>query len=116
MAVPSNAQTQIDWFSAQNDTNVTSDEVSLMDGGFHVELGVFSTGFIPTQESMSQRAQNWHPAQRTKYQADIKRYTDSLIIPDNTAPLTVNEPAYVWGFRGDPSQGKWILFRANSRA
>jgi hypothetical protein len=50
----SHAQTQIDWFSAQNARNVTSDGVTLMDGGFLFELGVFATGFTPTSANIAE--------------------------------------------------------------
>ncbi|MEP2774557.1 MAG: hypothetical protein ABJQ29_16090 [Luteolibacter sp.] len=110
----SHGQTQIDWNSTQNALHVQSDGTTLMDKDFRFELGVFSTGFTPTQENIGQWVANWNPAQRTSYKTDLKRYTSSYMVTSNTAPFTAGKAAYVWGFKGDPSQGEWILFRAAS--
>lgn len=110
----SQGQHQIEWISAPNATNVTGNGTTPMDGGFRFELGVFSPGFTPTQGNIGQWVANWNPAQRTVYRAAERRYAGLLIVNDNTAPFTAGTPAYVWGFKGDPTQGEWILFRAAS--
>ncbi|MEO0016982.1 MAG: hypothetical protein RLZZ522_265, partial [Verrucomicrobiota bacterium] len=111
--LPLRAQTQIDWFSSQGATNLTSDGVSAMDGGFRFELGVFATGFTPSANNRDLWQQNWRKARRTVYKSPIKRYSDSFTAT-NDADFTAGKAAYVWGFRGDPAQGEWILFRASS--
>lgn len=114
LLVPVSAQTQIDWFSSQNATNQTSGGVSMMDGDFRFELGVFNSGFVPTSANIADWVEHWNPAQRTKYNAGLKRYTSSFVVPENVAPFTVGNKAYVWGFRGDPTSGEWVLFSASS--
>ena len=106
------ADTTIFWNSPQGAANVTSNGTLTMDGGFRFELGVFNSGFVPTLGNISQWSGNWNPAQRTAYQAGIKRYSDSFVATGNAVPFTAGRPAYVWGFKGDPVAGEWILFRA----
>jgi hypothetical protein len=103
------------WFSPANAVNLTSaDPPTPMDGGFRFELGVFEGLFTPTPQNKDQWAQHWRPAARTAYDAGAKAFNDAYDVEDNTAPFTVGKPAYVWGFRGDPASGEWILFRASS--
>jgi hypothetical protein len=106
------ADTTIFWNSPQGAANVTSNGITPMDASFRFELGVFNPGFVPASGNISQWAENWNPAQRTAYQADIKRYTDIFIATGNASPFTAGSPMYVWGFKGDPLAGEWILFRA----
>ena len=88
------ADTTIFWNSPQGAANVTSNGISAMDGGFRFELGVFSSGLVPAPGNISQWAENWNPAQRTAYQADIKRYTDSFIAMGNASPFIAGVPLY----------------------
>jgi len=108
------AETQIVCISSQGATNLTSDGTSLMDGGFRFELGVFNSDFVPTLENTSEWSANWTPAQRTSYKANLKRYADSFMATSNAAPFTAGTAAYIWGFKGDPVSGEWILFRASN--
>lgn len=114
LLVPVKAQTQIDWFSAQNATNLAANGVSAMGSFFRFELGVFSGSFVPTSSNISEWSGNWNAAQRTKYQADLKRFTGSFTVNSTAAPFTSGKAVYIWGFKGDPAAGEWILFRANS--
>lgn len=114
MMLPLGAQTQIDWISQQDATNFVSNGVTPMDADFRFELGVFSTGFTPTLANIAEWSVNWNPAQRTRYRADLKRYASSFTASDNAAPFTFGKATYVWGFKGDPTAGEWILFRASS--
>jgi hypothetical protein len=110
----SKAETQILCISSQDATNLSSDGVSLMDSGFKFELGVFAYGFVPTLGNTADWAENWNPAQRSSYKEDLKRYADSFVATTNSAPFTAGTPAYIWGFKGNPAAGEWVLFRANN--
>ncbi len=115
--VSSSADTDIFWSSAQDATNLTSGG-SAMDASFRFELGVFNPGFEPKPENIADWVANWNPVKRTSYKAGIKRFSDSHTVPfsptANAAPFTAGTPAYVWGFRGDPTSGEWILLHAAS--
>lgn len=111
---PSKAETQILCISSQDATNLSSDGITPMDGRFRFELGVFAYGFVPTLANAADWAENWNPAKRTPYKGNLKRYADSFVATTNEAPFTAGTPAYVWGFKGDPASGEWILFRAAS--
>ncbi len=88
-----------------------SNGTSLMDGGFHFELGVFKDGFVPTSVNTAQWASHWQKADRCSYQASTKSFGSDYEIFDNEDPFTSGANAYVWGFRGGESSGEWILFR-----
>ena len=111
---PVKAQTQIDWFSAQDATNLAANGVSAMDASFRFELGVFTGTFVPTSANVSEWSENWNAVQRTSYKADLKRYASSFTAFEVTAPFSPGKAVYIWGFKGDPAAGEWILFRANS--
>ncbi|MGJ8642905.1 MAG: hypothetical protein ACSHX9_05815 [Luteolibacter sp.] len=114
LLLPLKAQTQIDWFCEQNATNFAANGTSAMDGSFRFELGVFTGSFVPTTENISEWSANWNGAQRTSYLEGIKRFTSSLSVASTAAPFTAGKAVYVWGFKGDPVAGEWILFRAAS--
>lgn len=114
LAIPVSAQTQIFWFSEQNATNLAADGTTAMDGSFRFELGVFTSSFVPEAGNISEWSANWNPAQRASYQADLKRFTTSFIAESTAAPFTPGKSVYIWGFKGDPAAGEWILFRAPS--
>ena len=114
LLVPVKAQTLIEWFSAQNATNLAANGISTMDASFRFELGVFTGSFVPTSSNTAQWSANWNAAQRVRYRTDLKRFTGSLTVNSATAPFTAGKAAYVWGFKGDPAAGEWILFRAAS--
>jgi len=109
----SKAETQIICISPQDARNLSSDGVSPMDAGFRFELGVFGSGFVPTMANSAEWAAKWTPAQRSSYKANLKRYADSFVATTNNSPFTAGTPAYMWGFKGDPASGEWILFRAS---
>jgi len=124
LLVPVKAQTQIEWFSAQNATNLAANGVSAMDASFRFELGVFTGSFVPTSLNVAEWSENWNVArgnaaelnaiQRVRYLADLKRFGGRFTVESATAPFTAGKAAYVWGFKGDPAEGEWILFRAAS--
>jgi hypothetical protein len=107
------AQDTILWNSDAAATNKDSAGQS-MAGGFRFELGVFTGTFVPTNSNKADWAANWNVAQRTSYNTSTKRFTDSFVVTHNTSPFTQGKAAYVWGFKGDPLAGEWILFRAAS--
>jgi hypothetical protein len=112
-AVSSVSGQTILWNSDANATNETSTG-ALMDAGFRFELGVFNSGFTPTALNIQDWSANWQGAVRTGYDAANKRYTNSYTPADNNAPFSIGKATYVWGFRGNPVAGEWILFRAGS--
>lgn len=109
--------TEIHWFSAANQTNLTSSNAQL-DGGFRFELGAFANGFVPSQANMADWVANWRPAAdsggataRTAYQTGFRRYEGVFAVDSNAAPFAVGAAAYVWGFRGGVGTSEWVLFR-----
>ena len=103
------------WVSALNRTNLTSTGLE-MDSRFRFELGVFINGFIPTSANTSQWAANWRSPQRVRYNPNtgVRQFNSEFLVEDNNVPFSIGSAAYVWGFRGDPAAGEWILFRAAS--
>lgn len=110
---PASAQVEIFWNSDLSAANKTSDGQS-MDHGFRFELGVFAGSFVPTPSNTSNWAANWHKAGSAIYSDAEKRFVSSLDVTDNLSPFTAGKTAYIWGFRGGPTSGEWILFRAAS--
>lgn len=107
------AQDTILWNSDPDKTNLTS-AGSPMDGKFRFEIGVFAGSFVPTTANKDQWAANWRPAARTVYQTGTSRYASNLVVSSNASPFTIGKTSYVWGFRGGPADGEWILFRESS--
>ncbi|MBN8458528.1 MAG: hypothetical protein J0M04_11890 [Verrucomicrobia bacterium] len=111
------AATEIHWFSAANQTNLTGGGAA-MDSGFRFELGVFANGFVPTQANVADWVANWRPATdsggqtaRAVYHSGFRRYEGVFTVESNAAPFTVGATAYVWGFRGEVGPSEWVLFR-----
>lgn len=102
----------INWFCDPLTTNLTSADLP-MDGSFRFELGVFTSGFVPTSANTSQWAAHWAPAQRAVYSATNRFFTGQFTVSSNAAPFTVNAKAYIWGFSGSGASAEWILMRAN---
>jgi hypothetical protein len=107
------AQDTIIWNSTANATNLTSSGTA-MDGNFRFEVGVFSGSFIPTASNKADWAANWNGHRRASYVTATQRFAGSFVASDNTAPFSIGANAYIWGFRGGPASGEWILFRAPS--
>lgn len=80
-----------------------------MDAEFRFELGVFKSGFVPTETNVSQWATNWVAAQRTNYNAVTRIFAGSHHVTNNVAPMTNGARFYYWGFRGSEVSGEWIL-------
>lgn len=105
--------TMIQWFVDPRSENFTEEGADL-DQSFRFELGVFANGFVPTEENIDQWSENWVAAQRATYHEGNRWFTSVYHVTENTAPFTVNTPAYVWGFSGGPDEGEWVLFRGAS--
>ncbi len=110
------AQIEIFWSSDLDATNKTSESSGgqPMDHGFRFELGVFAGSFVPTPANTASWAANWHAAGSAVYDDTEKRFAASLDVTDNLSPFAAGKAAYIWGFRGSPASGEWILFRAAS--
>ncbi len=105
------AQESILWSSEANAVNHTSTG-ALMDAGFRFEIGVFKGSFTPNAGNTASWAANWAGAARAPYVAATKRFSDLTLVSSNASPFTLGKTAYIWGFRGSPAAGEWILFRA----
>lgn len=103
------------WNSDANAINRTSSDLP-MDGGFRFELGVFKGAFVPTAANMAEWAANWVAKidTRVSYETGNARFAGKHIPQDNEGHFAINNPAYVWGFKGDAVSGEWILFRSAS--
>lgn len=110
-AFQANAET-INWYSTPK-TNLTSSDQN-MDGGFQFQLGVFSGGFVPTANNISQWSANWVSAQSTAYNPTTKVFDSNFTVTGNTAPFTVGAKAYIWGRSTTTTKDEWILFRKST--
>ncbi len=110
--VPLRAE-RITWFSPSPAVNETGSGLP-MDGAFRFELGVFEDSFTPLPCNKDQWARHWRPAARTAYDPVVATFLSPFDVEHNSPPFTVGKPAYIWGFRGTPLAGEWILFRAAS--
>lgn len=99
------------WNSDANAVNQTSGGPP-MDAGFRFELGVFTGSFTPTATNMADWAAHWNPIERTPYLTENQRFSNSTTPENNEGEFEAGKPAYIWGFRGTPASGEWILFRA----
>ena len=109
IAISARAET-IKFFSKPNSVNQTSAGAA-MDSAFRFEVGVFTGSFVPTPDNTAQWAANWVPAKGVEYNPTTRYFTGQFTVVYNTAPFTAGKPAYIRGFRGDASNGEWILFR-----
>ena len=103
----------INWYSAANRTNHDSTG-ALMNSAYQFQLGVFTSGFVPTAANASQWATFWVSAQSTPYNATTKAFDSNFTVTANTAPFSVGAKAYVWGRRTGTANDEWILFRHSS--
>lgn len=110
-AVPARAET-INWYSSPK-TNLTSSEQN-MDSGFSFQLGVFSSGFVPTAGNIAEWSSNWVPAQSTPYSAGTKVFDSNFSVTDNVAPFTFGAKAYIWARSTTSTHDEWILFRKSA--
>jgi len=101
----------INWFSDAGAVNLDSGGAA-MNRGFKFELGVFSTGFVPTPANVQHWAANWNACQRTSFNPQTNRFDGLFTVTSNSGPFVVGAAAYVWGFRGAGESGEWILFRS----
>lgn len=111
--LPLFGQMSISWGTgAVNKPNLTSDGRP-MDAGFRFELGVFEGAFVPTPANTAEWAAKWHRAgDREPYLSGSSAVAGNYRVPSNQMPFTAGRKAYVWGFRGGPVSGEWILLSA----
>jgi len=101
----------IQWSSTQGANNQASSGAP-MTAAFSFELGVFTSGFVPSPSNESLWAANWVGAQRVAYNdGPNQQFAAQLAVVDNLSPFTLGAPAYVWGFQGGQGSSDWILFR-----
>ncbi|RYD49214.1 MAG: hypothetical protein EOP85_02070 [Verrucomicrobiaceae bacterium] len=115
LVATADAAQSIDWYSPSQRTNLTSSGAA-MDGNFQFQLGVFSTGFVPTTANMVDWAANWIPADSSTYNPAVnaRSFGSFHTLTGNVAPFTVGAKAYVWGRGAGSANDEWILFRATS--
>jgi hypothetical protein len=100
----------IAWFSDPLQTNLDGSQVP-MDAGFHFELGVFSDGFVPTRQNVTQWAARWVAAGSTDYQPATRRFTGLQAVADNNSPFLAGTRAWIFGYRVTPTGTDMILLR-----
>jgi hypothetical protein len=110
---PRLAAERVNWLSTLNSVNLQSSGAS-MGSQFVFELGVFSSGFVPSKSNLGQWAAHWNAAQRVTFNPTDGRFSGLITITANPAPFSVGADAYVWGFSGGESAGEWILFRRST--
>ena len=103
----------ISWSSAADKTNLdgTSGTGVAMDAGFHFELGVFSGGFVPTNQNVNQWSSHWVVADSTTYNVTTQRFSDQVEVANNNAPFAEGAKAWIFGYRIKPTGTDRILFR-----
>ncbi len=100
----------INWYNTPQKVNITSIGAQ-MDGSFQFQLGVFTTGFVPTVGNMNQWAAHWGVADTDAYNETTKSYNRSFVVTGNPPPFNVGAAAYVWGRATSATKDEWILFR-----
>ena len=102
----------IAWFSDAGKTNLDGAGVP-MDGAFHFELGVFSSGFVPTASNVGQWAAHWVVADSETYNVANKRFSGQFVVTHNNSPFTVGAKAWIFGYRNTPTGSETLLFRGS---
>jgi hypothetical protein len=100
----------ISWFSDANKINLDGAGLP-MDAGFQFELGVFSGGFAPTSQNVSQWSAHWVAADSTTYNAGTQRFAEQFLVTQNVAPFLVGAQAWISGRRTTPTGTDRILIR-----
>lgn len=103
----------LNWYSPPNRTNHDSAGAP-MNSAYQFQLGVFTSGFVPTAANVGQWDTYWVPAQSTPYNATTKAFESNFTVASNAAPFTVGAKAYVRGRRTGTANDEWILFRHTS--
>jgi len=90
-----------------------------VDGSFHFEVGVFSTGFTPTSLNVSQWMTNWNTANMGETGATTwfddggdTSFTGSGGYATNSNPWAIGTKVYLWGFDlRTNGTNQWILLQ-----
>jgi hypothetical protein len=100
----------INWYSSVPKANLTSTGVK-MDGSEQFQLGVFSAGFVPTADNISQWAAHWSVAQTASYNPDTNVFDGILTVASNAGAFAKGAKAYVWQRSTHATGDEWMLFR-----
>lgn len=103
------AQT-INWYSPHNKVSVTSTGQP-MGTEFQFQLGVFTSGFIPTSGNLNQWAGHWVGAASGNYNPATMAFDENFTVAGNAVPFVVGASAFIWGRAIGSSSDEWILFR-----
>ena len=113
VAVPLYLQaTQIQWYCPPGLLNMDS-EGQAMNASYKFELGVFANGFTPTLGNLEDWAENWNAIQRASYNETHGWFT-SVYQVTGTEGIAQGTQTYIWGFKGDPANGEWLLCSGSS--
>lgn len=100
----------INFYNPPGLVNLTSAGAA-MDGTFHFELGVFSGGFVPTRNNLTEWAGKWNAAETADYSGVSHSFDGQIIVTSNISPFLAGTAAYIWGKRTGATGDEWILFR-----
>ncbi|MEK7952020.1 PEP-CTERM sorting domain-containing protein [Luteolibacter soli] len=114
----------INWGSPVLSSTVNSQGQEI-DSSYHVELGAFANGFVPTEQNMSEWASNWRTFSVATYVAEFGSFTGTADLvaggasSDPMASLGMNfsdVEAYVWIFNSATMSAntEWFLGRSDS--
>jgi len=112
IASPCQAE-RIHWYGPTFKTNVTSTG-ELMNQEMAFELGLFTDGFVPTAENVSEWSTHWLAAQRANYSTEGDFFTGKFVVDQPSSPFTGGKQAYIWGFRGGVESSEWILLKKDT--
>lgn len=100
----------INWYSQIPKTNLTSTG-GKMDGSEQFQLGVFTGGFVPTADNITQWAAHWSCAQTATYNPGTNVFDGILTVTSNAGPFSKGAKAYVWQRSSCASKDEWMLYR-----
>lgn len=114
----------INWGSPALSTSVNS-EGQAIDSSYHVELGAFANGFIPTAQNVSEWGANWRTFSVATYNAEFGNFsgTADLLAGGGSSDLMADVgmnfsdvEAYVWIFNTETMapNTQWFLGRSDS--
>lgn len=82
-----------------------------MDGTVQFQLGVFTGGFVPTADNISQWASRWSCAQTATYNPTTKVFDGILTVSSNSGAFAKGTKAYIWQISSSATKDEWMLFR-----
>ena len=103
----------IDWGSTAGGINQDS-AGEAMDSGFTFQLGVFSSGFVPTAANLADWNAFWNDADEATYMVSENRFVSLHTVTDNNPPFLAGTAAWIMGTKETPTGTEKILFRRPS--